>query len=205
MNAVALARAVQKRGVADRVSNTSKECAMKRLLIPALTTMFIIVLAGVGSTAEIFWNPDETYDATITQKDFPLQRDFTNPTKSFQEMDIYYTPSQVTTEEEEEEAPTVRRPARRREAVDQPPAEMVPRRSRSRTRPALTTEPRPIEKPKPTATKKSEKPQMTLETKKPAAGAPELKGKKSMKWGQVEVKPAEPKTRAPLQWGQNNK
>ena len=178
---------------------------MKRLLIPALTAMFIIVLAGVGCAAEIFWNPDETYDATITEKDFPYKGDLTNPTKSFQELDIYYTPSQVTTEEEEEEAPSVRRRARRQEAVDQPPAEIAPRRSRSRTRPALTTEPRPIEKPKPTTTKKPEKAQTTLETKKPSAVPPEVKGKKSMKWGQVEVKPAEPKTRAPLQWGQNNK
>jgi hypothetical protein len=196
---------VRTRGVADQAFNTPKEYAMKRFVIPALVSMFVIVLAGVAGASDVFWNPedDQTNDATITKKDFPYKGGYTNPTKSFQELDIYYTPSQVTVDEEEDET-VVRRPARRREPVDRPAAEITPRRSAPRPKPAPAVETRPIEKPRPAIVKKPER-SVTVETGKPAGGPTLIRGKRSMKWGQVEVKPAEPKTRSPLQWGQNNK
>jgi hypothetical protein len=175
---------------------------------------------------EVYWEGITPADPTITDKDFRL--DFKLPAaKSLGDLEIYDQPKDIF-EEEESAAPTPPAASARPSAPATPaePQLRPPVQPRGLTRPPADVSPRTTGTtprsseiiPQPTETSPGST-ESTIKRRRgssatqvqqsdegrrtPApASADELDraGQKKMKWGQVDVKPAEPKGK--FQWGQ---
>jgi hypothetical protein len=175
---------------------------MKQLLILALAILAAVALAGNSYAESAFWDVDETHDPTITEKDFTYKFKDKTPT----DFTAYDDAGEPIVEEMEDEY-LLTRPARPRASVEQP-RRREPSSVRPRTRLRRTPTPRPsigkreepkveLREPKKESEKKSNAPDPSQITDK--------RGKKSLKWGQVEVKPAKPEKKSDLQWGREKK
>ena len=182
---------------------------MKRAI---LVTLLTLLCAAPVYSAEIFWEPGDV-DTEITDKDFKHKYEGLVPTKSFREMDVYFTP-QTTLPEWAEEFMT----------ADQPEGAVAQEREVDVTRPPIVTPPavRPLTEPRtprvgprPSDTSPSTTQSVTPTSRRPrsepklierSVGQPpategvDKPSSKKMKWGQVDVKPEEEKGK--FQWGQ---
>lgn len=174
---------------------------MKTALTVAAIFLLLSAPLGVVYAAEVYWEPSESRDIDLSdERDLDLKMPDTK-TKSFGDLEIYDAPRESepadleALEEEVSEEPAVRRPAPQR-----PPAPSTPEPTRLRQprTPAATqsgpTEPRStlkrLERKRgtsaPAAVEQSDKPAGT-----------------QLPPGQVEVKPAEPRSK--IQWGKDDK
>jgi hypothetical protein len=196
---------------------------MKRvLLLVVMVLMVCSPLAVSYAEDEVYWEGITPADPTITDKDFRL--DFKLPAaKSLGDLEIYDQPKDIF-EEEESAAPAppvasagptapvapaepqLRPPVQPR-GLTRPPADVSPRTTGTTPR-ASEIIPQPAEtSPGTTESIKQRRAPTRVQQsneggRAPAASSDELDmpGQKKMKWGQVDVKPAEPKGK--FQWGQ---
>jgi hypothetical protein len=196
---------------------------MKRvLLLVVMVLMVCSPLAVSYAEDEVYWEGITPADPTITDKDFRL--DFKLPAaKSLGDLEIYDQPKDIFAEEESAPPaasarptapvapaePQLRPPVQPR-GLTRPPADVSPRTTGTTPRSSEII-PQPAET-SPGATEsviKRRKGSTATQVQQsdeggrtPAASADELDmaGQKKMKWGQVDVKPAEPKGK--FQWGQ---
>jgi hypothetical protein len=193
---------------------------MKRvLLLGVMILMVCSPLAVTYAEDEVYWEGITPADPTITDKDFRL--DFKIPAaKSLGDLEIYDQPKDIF--EEEESAAPVRtaspvapaepqlRPSTQPRSLTRPPADVSPRTTGTTPRSSeiipqpTETSPRTTESiiqrrrgPSSTQVQQSDEGRSTPVP----ASSDELDraGQKKMKWGQVDVKPAEPKGK--FQWG----
>jgi hypothetical protein len=195
---------------------------MKRLLL--LGVMILMVCSPLAVTYaedEVYWEGRTPADPTITDKDFRL--DFKTPAaKSLGDLEIYDQPKDIFAEDQSA-APTppaaaarptgpaapaepqLRPPVQPR-SLTRPPADVSPRTTGATPR-STEIVPLPAETT-PGATEstikrrqRSTTPQVQRsEEDRSAPDELDKAGQKKMKWGQVDVKPAEPKGK--FQWGQ---
>ncbi len=200
---------------------------MKRvLLLGVMILMVCSPLAVSYAEDEVYWEGITPADPTITDKDFRL--DFKTPAaKSLGDLEIYDQPKDIFEEEESaEQAPPAASATPTAPVAPAEPQLRPPIQPRSLTRPSADVSPRTtgttprsseiIPQPAETSPGSTES---TIQRRQgsPAtqvqqsdegrstpvpASADELDraGQKKMKWGQVDVKPAEPKGK--FQWGQ---
>ena len=199
---------------------------MKRvLLLGVMILMVCSPLAVSYAEDEVYWEGITPADPTITDKDFRL--DFKLPAaKSLGDLEIYDQPKDIF-EEEESAAPTppaasarptapvapaepqLRPPVQPR-GLTRPPADVSPRTTGTTPRsseiipqPAETSPGRTEstirrqQKSRGTQVQKNEE---DRSAPLPASDELDKAGEKKMKWGQVDVKPSEPKGK--FQWGQ---
>ncbi len=194
---------------------------MKRVLL--LGVMILMVCSPLVVTYaedEVYWEGRTPADPTITDKDFRL--DFKTPAaKSLGDLEIYDQPKDIF-EEEESAAPArtttpvapgepqLRPPVQPR-SLTRPPADVSPRTTGTTPRSSEII-PQPAETSPGTTESVIQRRQGSTATQVQQsdedrstpvpASADELDraGQKKMKWGQVDVKPAEPKGK--FQWGQ---
>jgi hypothetical protein len=190
---------------------------MKRvLLLVVMVLMVCSPLAVSYAEDEVYWEGITPADPTITDKDFRL--DFKLPAaKSLGDLEIYDQPKDIF-EEEESAAPAppaasaepqLRPPVQPR-SLTRPPADVSPRTTGTTPRSSEII-PQPAETSPGTTESVTKRRKGSTATqvqqsdegrRTPAASSDELDmaGQKRMKWGQVDVKPAEPKGK--FQWGQ---
>ena len=200
---------------------------MKRvLLLVVMVLMVCSPLAVSYAEDEVYWEGITPADPTITDKDFRL--DFKLPAaKSLGDLEIYDQPKDIF-EEEGSAAPTPPAASARPSAPATPaePQLRPPVQPRGLTRPPADISPRSTGTtprsseiiPQPTETSPGST-ESTIKRRRGSAAtqvqqsdgdrstpvpasADELDraGEKKMKWGQVDVKPSEPKGK--FQWGQ---
>ena len=184
---------------------------MKRAILAVLLTL---LCAAPAYCAEIFWEPGDV-DVEITDKDFKHKYEGLVPAKSFREMDVYFTP-QTTLPEWAEDLIAADQPqgaVAQEQEVDVPrPPITAPPTARPRTEPRA-----PRVAPQPSDTSSSTTQSVTPQSRRSgtrsepklierSVGGPassegvDKQSSKKMKWGQVDVKPEEEKTK--FQWGQ---
>ena len=194
---------------------------MKRvLLLGVMILMVCSPLAVTYAEDEVYWEGRTPADPTITGKDFRL--DFKTPAaKSLGDLEIYDQPKDIF-EEEESAAPARTttpvtpaepqlRPPIQPRSLTRPPADVSPRTTGTTPRSSEII-PQPAETSPGTTESVIQRRQGSTATQVQQsdedrstpvpASADELDraGQKKMKWGQVDVKPAEPKGK--FQWGQ---
>jgi len=194
---------------------------MKRvLLLGVIILMVCSPLAVTYAEDEVYWEGRTPADPTITGKDFRL--DFKTPAaKSLGDLEIYDQPKDIF-EEEESAAPARTttpvtpaepqlRPPIQPRSLTRPPADVSPRTTGTTPRSSEII-PQPAETSPGTTESVIQRRQGSTATQVQQsdedrstpvpASADELDraGQKKMKWGQVDVKPAEPKGK--FQWGQ---
>lgn len=192
---------------------------MKRVLLLAVMALMICSpLAVCYAEEEIYWEGSTAGEPTITDKDFRL--DFKTPAaKSLGDLEIYDQPKDIFEEEESaapaqpaapvaQAEPQLRAPVQPR-SLTRPSTEAVPSIQRATPRAseiipqASETSPGSTEstsrRRKGAAATQVQQSDESLST---PASAEDLDrtGQKKMKWGQVDVKPSEPKGK--FQWGQ---
>jgi len=194
---------------------------MKRvLLLGVMILMVCSPLAVSYAEDEVYWEGITPDEPTITDKDFRL--DFKVPAaKSLGDLEIYDQPKDIF-EEDESAAPArtaspvapaepqLRPPAQPR-TLTRPPADVSPRTTGTTPRSSEIIPP-PAETSPGTTESINQRRRGSTGTQVQQsdeggrtplpASADELDraGQKKMKWGQVDVKPAEPKGK--FQWGQ---
>ncbi len=185
---------------------------MKRAILAALLTLLCVVPAS----AEVFWDPSDRPDTDITDKDFKYDYQGLVPAKSFQQMDVYFTPQSVLPDWAEDlvssEQPQGAEAQERVIDVPRPPITTPPAVRPPTERRTPRVAPQPSESSTdstPSATTRSRRsgsrsePQVVERSVGPARSTGESAdkpGSKRMKWGQVDVKPDDDKTK--FQWGQ---
>ncbi len=194
---------------------------MKRLLLLAVTILMVCSPPAVSYAAEeIYWEGRTPADPTVTDKDFRL--DFKTPAaKSLGDLEIYDQPKDIFAEDESATPatptapvapaePQLRAPISPRSLI-RPSAEVAPR-ARGFTPKSTEIIPQPAET-SPGSTESilqheqgSPATQIQQSDEERSTSVPgsvdelDRAGQKKMKWGQVDVKPAEPKGK--FQWGQ---
>lgn len=194
---------------------------MKRvLLLGVMILMVCSPLAVSYAEDEVYWEGITPDEPTITDKDFRL--DFKVPAaKSLGDLEIYDQPKDIF-EEDESVAPAVTttpvaptepqlRPPAQPRTLTRPPADVSPRttgtipRSSEIIPPPAETSPRTTEsinqrRQGSTGTEVQQSNEGGRMPSPVSADELDRAGQKKMKWGQVDVKPAEPKGK--FQWGQ---
>ena len=162
---------------------------MKHLIVLGLAMLLVSSPLGISYAQNIYWDPDERRDATITASDFDTKFQVNKKAKSWAEMGIYDTGEIDVSDLDEMEPSVVQRPRPRR-TIETP----RPSRTRQERAPASVRDRDRLPKASERESGRSS-----------SASGPEVTGEgsktqsKKMKWGRVEVKPVEPKTK--LQWG----
>jgi hypothetical protein len=195
---------------------------MKRLLLLAVMVVMVCSPLAVSyAEDEVYWEGSTAGEPTITDKDFTL--DFKLPSaKSLGDLEIYDQPKDIFEEDESAAAPAeptapvataepqLRAPIQPR-SLTRPSTDVVPPTPRAtpraseiipqqaETNPGSTES--TIRRQKgslPTQVQQSN--EGTSASGSPSADQLDRAGEKKMKWGQVDVKSAEPKGK--FQWGQ---
>lgn len=167
---------------------------MRYAMILAVAALVISSPFGVGNAQQIYWDPGEQLDGTITEKDFDFTLEEPERPKSLIELEVYDS-GEIDVSDMEEPAPEVAPPIRPRSTVESPAARETPRQPRSRLPRSLRQEQSTERAPK-----ASVQQQKRRGTPVPAVAGQEDKAEpKKMEWGKVEVKTVEPKSK--LQWG----
>jgi hypothetical protein len=190
---------------------------MKRVLL--LAVMIVMVcspLAVSHAEDEIYWEGTTPGEPTITDKDFTL--DFKVPAaKSLGDLEIYDQPKDIFEGEESSAQveptapiataePQIRPPVRPR-SLTRPSTDIVPPAPRATPR-ASEINPQPAETNPGSAESTTRRQKGSLSTQVQqsnegsitSADQLDRAGQKKMKWGQVDVKPAEPSGK--FKWGQ---
>ncbi|MEJ2717738.1 MAG: hypothetical protein P8182_11440 [Deltaproteobacteria bacterium] len=166
---------------------------MRYALILAVAALLISSPLG-GFAQQIYWNPGEQQDATITDKDFIVSFAEPEKPKSLAEREVYDT-GEIDTSDMDEGSAAVAPLPEPRSRRESPALRETPRPTRSRL-------PRSLKQEQSTerGSKASVRQQKRRGTPVPAVAGREDKAEaKKMEWGKVEVKTVEPKNK--LQWG----
>ncbi len=173
---------------------------MRYAIVAALSTVVLVCGASVHA-AEIYWDTEKQYDAQIDPKKFDATFTPDNPAKSFEQMEVYDKPS-IETEPAAPPAPVVRR------TLPMPPAPRT-RIDTTPTRRPRDPVTRPVDEPRLSRPQPEPEPGVSVDTAEPKSDTPipQLGGgsnrnEKKLQWGNVQVKPAEPKSdETKLRWG----
>lgn len=186
-------------------SMAQKELDMKRILFLGVMVMLLSFPMGMAHATEIYWD-GLAADETIGDEDFKYKYGDLKSTKSLGDLEIYDNnlvinvegPDDAPAPDYESEAPIPPRSVSTPRSTDVPPPQprVVPRATDTgRTKDSVKRSPERA--PKPATQEIETKPGATEQS---VSGEPAPPADKKMKWGQVDVKPSEPKTK--FQWGE---
>jgi hypothetical protein len=180
---------------------------MKRILFLGVLALLLSFPMGIVNAAEIYWDGMPA-DEEITDDDFKLKYGVPSDTKSLGDLEIYDNnllinvpgPDDPVEPDYESGAPIPPRAVTAPRSMDVAPPQprIAPRTTEPGTTRGPTVRRTPTQAPKP-ATQEIESPPRPA-TEQAAPDQPPATGEKKMKWGQVDVKPSEPKTK--FQWGE---
>lgn len=189
----------------QKESIARKEFDMKRILFLGVMVMLLSFPMGMAHAAEIYWD-GLAADETIGDEDFKYKYGEPKSTKSLGDLEIYDNnlvinvegPDDAPAPDYTSDAPIPPRSVSTPRSTDAPPPQprVAPRvTDTGRTRDSVKRSPERA--PKPATQEIETQPGATEQT---VSGEPAPPPEKKMKWGQVDVKPAEPKTK--FKWGE---
>jgi len=184
---------------------------MKRLMVLGFALMVVSAVAYVAAAEEVYWDFSIPDDA-VTDSDF--SHDYGVPLQSqgeaevydqFQVPDVEALPDQVPIQTRPSDTRTRVAPSVQPADTSRPSRSITPRQPETIRRPATVTTPKPAETDPGTATSDLDLPEKSAGSQNPdadlrrpsSAPAPEVGSQppttRRMRWGQVDVKPSEPK------------